>query len=113
MTISVRALVPAAVAIAGPAHAELEISTASYRCERGVIVPATYLTTEDDAAVVIQAEGCQITLSRTPSASGVRYVWPSDGSGYVWWTKGDEATLGWIDAGHSEEITLYAACHAQ
>lgn len=49
----------------------------------------------DQGLVVLNADGHQITLVTEPSASGARYGWPSDGSGYVWWTKGDTATLLW------------------
>ena len=99
-------------AVAGPAVAEMQIDAAIYRCERGVAIPATYLTTEADSAVIINVEGRQITLTRKPAASGARYAWPSDGSGYVWWNKGDEATLSWFDAELSEEVTLYRECRA-
>ena len=47
------------------------------------------------------------------SASGARYVWPSDGSGYVWWTKGDTATLSWHDGESGTEQPLYAECRLQ
>ena len=59
---------------------------------------------------MIHVENRQITLTRSRSASGVRYAWPGDGSGYIWWTKGDDATLLWFDAETSEEVTLYSAC---
>lgn len=102
-----------ALCCAGPALAEMQFKTATYRCERGVAIPVAYLTFEPDSAVVINVEGRQITLIREPAASGARYAWPSDGSGYVWWDKGDEATLSWFDAEHSEEVTLYRECRAE
>ncbi len=72
-----------------------EFTTQTYSCDRGVEVPATYVNGPDQSLVVIHVEGRQITLLNEPSASGARYGWPSDGSNYVWWTKGDEATLYW------------------
>ncbi|MES2914604.1 MAG: MliC family protein [Pseudomonadota bacterium] len=72
-----------------------EFQTVTYACDRGVEVPATYVNGPDQSLAVIHVEGRQITLLNEPAASGARYGWPSDGSGYVWWTKGDEATLFW------------------
>jgi membrane-bound inhibitor of C-type lysozyme len=44
----------------------------------------------------------------------VRYGWPSDGSHYIWWTKGDMATLYWKDgANGGVETVLHADCKAQ
>ncbi len=77
------------------AAAAQDFATDSYACDRGVVVPATYVNGPDLSLVVIQVEGRQITLVNEPAASGARYGWPSDGSGYVWWSKGDEATLYW------------------
>lgn len=72
-----------------------EFQTVTYACDRGVEVPATYVNGPDQSLAVIHVEGRQITLVNEPAASGARYGWPSDGSGYVWWTMGDEATLYW------------------
>lgn len=77
------------------AAAAQDFATYSYVCDRGVVVPATYVNGPDLSLVVIQVEGRQITLANEPAGSGARYGWPSDGSGYVWWTKGDAATLYW------------------
>jgi membrane-bound inhibitor of C-type lysozyme len=82
------ALLPAAAAAQ-------DFSTATYACDRGVEVPATYVNGGEHSLAVIHVEGRQITLVNEPAASGVRYGWPSDGSTYVWWTKGDEAMLYW------------------
>ncbi|MEZ5779365.1 MAG: MliC family protein [Paracoccaceae bacterium] len=96
----------------GQAGAETQVLTKGYSCERGVRIPAVYVNSADESVAVINVEGRQIVLTRTEAASGVRYAWPADGSGYVWWTKGDEATLAWFDAEHSEEVTLYNNCAA-
>ncbi len=78
-----------------PAAAETTVATLRYTCDRGVIVPATFVTADDQAVVVIHVDGTQITLFQEEAASGARYGWPSDGSNYVWWTKEDAATLSW------------------
>lgn len=72
-----------------------EFTTSRYSCDRGVEVPATYINGADQSLVVIHVDGQQITLVNEPITSGARYGWPSDGSNYVWWTKGSEATLSW------------------
>jgi membrane-bound inhibitor of C-type lysozyme len=85
----VLALTPAGV-MAAP-----EFATTGYACDRGVMVPATYVNGAEGSLVVLHVDGRQITLVGEASASGARYGWPSGGSGYVWWTKGSEATLSW------------------
>lgn len=83
------ALVPTALCAAP------EVRNAIYACDRGVQVPATYVNTPEGSLVVLMVDGRQVTLIREEAASGARYGWPSDGSSYVWWTKGPEATLYW------------------
>jgi membrane-bound inhibitor of C-type lysozyme len=100
----------AACLVAAPACAQLDTTGGTYLCDRGVEVPVTYVTGADDSVAVLYLEGRLITLPIGASGSGARYVWPSDGSGYVWWTKGDTAMLLWHDGATSEEVTLYAAC---
>lgn len=104
-----RAMMLAALCLPTGAAAELAVATVRYGCERGVEIAASYVNAGSDGAAVIQVEGRQVALLLAPSASGARYAWPSDGSGYVWWTKGNEAMLLWRDAGGAETI-LYAAC---
>ena len=106
-----RLALPAAFLAALPpaAASAQEFSSASYACDRGVQVPATYVNGPDLSLVVIQVEGRQITLVNEVSASGARYGWPSDGAGYVWWTKGDAATLYWKTP---EGETLLLTCAA-
>jgi membrane-bound inhibitor of C-type lysozyme len=98
------------VLFALPAAADVDLVTVRYKCERGVEVPATYVNAAEGSVVVLNVEGQQITLRHVPAASGARYEWPSDGSGYVWWTKGAEASLFWKDAEKGEEVTLFALC---
>lgn len=92
-----------------PATAQ-DFTGASYVCDRDVRVPATYINGPDQSLVVINVDGNQITLIGETAASGARYGWPSDGSNYVWWTKGDEATLYWKTP---EAETLLLTCKVQ
>jgi membrane-bound inhibitor of C-type lysozyme len=87
-------LAAAAVTAALPALAQ-SYATRTYLCDRGVEVPATYVVGPDYDLVVINVDDRQITLVSEVAASGARYGWPSDGSTYVWWSKGDGATLYW------------------
>jgi membrane-bound inhibitor of C-type lysozyme len=89
------AALPALGLLGQPAPAETLVQTLRYTCDRGVEIPVTQVTAPDQAVMVLHVDGSQITLFQEPAASGVRYGWPSDGSSYVWWTKGDAATLFW------------------
>ncbi len=96
----IRALVLAATgALALPALAETQVQTLRYTCDRDVSLPATFITAEDQSIVVMTVDGGQITLFGEPAASGAKYGWPSDGAGYVLWTKGEEATVYWREGG--------------
>ena len=91
--------------------ASADVITARYLCERGVEVPVTYVNADGMKSVaVLNVEGGQFTLVHEVSASGARYGWPSGGSNYVWWTKGDGATLLWRDGETTIEETVYADC---
>jgi len=105
-----RLALPLAVA-AAPALAGTQVLTLRYACDRGVEIPATYVNAEDLSLAVIHVEGSQITLYNESAASGARYAWPSDGAGYVWWTKGPEATLYWKEGGG--EAPLLTCAEAQ
>ncbi|RGP37761.1 MliC family protein [Pseudotabrizicola alkalilacus] len=111
-----RGLALGLIAVAGlgmavQASAEvLEVQNLRYACDRGVEVPATFVTGPEDALVVIQIEGRQILLYQEVAASGARYAWPSDGAGYVLWSKGDAATIYWREGGQETELL---SCTAQ
>jgi membrane-bound inhibitor of C-type lysozyme len=95
---------------AQPVAAMPDVRTVTYTCERGVSVPVTYVNAAEGSVVVLSVEGRQITLFQTEAASGARYAWPSDGSGYVWWTKGDEADLLWSGGASGQEMPLLSDC---
>lgn len=96
-----------------PAAAELTTGGGTYLCDRGVELPVAYVNSSDGAVAVLEVEGRLITLLNEPAASGARYAWPSDGSGYVWWTKGDTATLYWRNGETADEAVLYAECRVK
>ena len=90
--------------------AEMNAQNQRYICERGVQIPAVYVTSGDSSIVILTVEGNQILLYSEATASGVRYGWPSDGSHYVWLSKGEATMLFWHDGATNKETTLYAAC---
>ena len=92
------------------ALAEMQVQNNRYTCERGVQIPVVYANSDDSAIAVLTVEGNQILLYSEPAASGARYGWPSDGSNYVWLTKGTEAMLLWHDGTADTETTLLASC---
>lgn len=95
--------------VAAPALAEPDVLAVVYSCERGVIVPVTYVNGADGSVAVLHVEGRQIALPLAVSASGARFA-KEQVSGYSWWNKGQEATLAWFDADKGEEVFLYMKC---
>jgi len=88
--------------------------SATYICERGVEVPVSYSSPDQaNSTAVLYVENRMITLVQSRAASGARYEWPSDGSGYIWWNKGNAATLVWHDAVADNDTTIYAECRTQ
>lgn len=92
-----------------------EPAPSSYVCADGKYFAASYgqegdtpsvtLTFEDDETALLLAE---------PSASGARYGWPSDGTNYVFWSKGQEATVLLKDGSRGgKETVVYADCRLQ
>jgi membrane-bound inhibitor of C-type lysozyme len=104
----------AALAALASAPASAEVVTVRYLCERGVAVPVTYVSAEGaESVAVLNVEGGQITLIQEISGSGARYGWPSGGSHYVWWSKGDAATLLWRDGETTIEEPVYEDCRVR
>ena len=98
-----------AALMAAPVSAE--VITVRYLCERGVEVPVTYVNADGmEPVAVLNVEGGQITLIQEVAASGARYGWPSGGSHYIWWSKGDAATLLWRDGETTIEEPVYSDC---
>ena len=92
------------------AMAEMEVQNNRYTCERGVQIPVVYANSGETSIAVLTVEGTQILLYSETAASGARYGWPSDGSNYVWLTKGTDAMLLWRDGAEKTETTLLATC---
>ncbi|EJF87137.1 MliC family protein [Bartonella rattimassiliensis] len=64
----------------------------SYQCDTGTSkehIEVTYLNAGNISLVDFKWNGKRIIASRSINASGVKYM----GGSYIWWTKGDEATL--------------------
>lgn len=99
--------------LAAPAGAQTAITTRTYSCERGVEIAASIIGFAGSSVAVINVEGRQITLLEQAAASGARYGWPSDGAGYVFWTKGAEASVSWRDSSGADPVMLYSACRAR
>ncbi len=105
------ALCIAALLLPACALAEMQVQAMRYTCERGVEVPVVYVNDETGPGIaVLHVEGGMYNLQSEQSASGARYGYPSDGSHYVWWTKGETATLLWHDGTDGSEETLLAEC---
>ena len=104
-----RALLALAL-LSSPALAETEVRSLTYLCDRGVAVPVVYVNATDTSLAVLHVDGRQILLYTEPAASGARYGWPSGGSHYIWWSKGDAATLLWRDGETTVEEPIYADC---
>jgi membrane-bound inhibitor of C-type lysozyme len=98
--------------LAAPALAETQVVNQTYLCERDLRVPVVYVNAPDVSLAVLVVEGQQVLLYSEAAASGARYGWPSDGSSYVWWTKGDTATLYWKDGEAGTETALLSDCRA-
>ncbi len=103
-------------AVPAGAKAELAMNSRTYVCDRGVQVYATYVNASDGSAAVVQVEGRQVAMELAISGSGARYAEATDetagSTGYVWWTKGDEAFLQWQPSGTSDAVTILDSCRA-
>lgn len=84
--------------LAGSVHAgevtldfpgEVEDTTVTYACEAGQMMEVRYINGGNASLVIFDWEGERYVASAAISASGVRYV----GDRFVWWNKGEEATL--------------------
>ena len=92
----------------GPVATAVDPNATQYLCADGTKIAAVYGT---DGNLKLTVKGETVTLLAEEAASGARYGWPSDGSSYVWWTKGDEGTLYWKDGTQGgKETVLHADC---
>ena len=75
----------------GPAgDAKLDTRSVDYKCENGRKFTVQYLNKGDNSlAVVPVSDNSTLVFSNVISASGAKYA----AGQYIWWTKGEEATL--------------------
>ncbi|WP_424986814.1 MliC family protein [Microbulbifer sp. S227A] len=89
-----------------------EVSSRTYQCERGVLLPVTFVNPPDGAGLaVMHVEGKQVAMRALPAASGVRYVAFDEQDSYRLYTKGDEGFVMHMAADHTaEEIPVLRGC---
>ncbi len=81
-----------------------DISSHIFQCERGVLLPVTFITPPDGAGLaVMQVDGKQVAMRALPTASGVRYVSLDEQDSYRLHTKGDEGFVTHMAADHTAE----------
>lgn len=68
-----------------------EPKVASFTCEEGKTIQATFYPTDDMYVDLVLSDGKALTVPRATSASGARYA-KSDES-FVFWNKGDTAFI--------------------
>lgn len=83
-----------------------------YICERGVVVPVTYIHAgEKPAIAIINAEGKMVALQWHDALK--KYVAMDEQDSYRWAEKGGQAVLTHLEADDSaKEVTLLAGCRA-
>jgi membrane-bound inhibitor of C-type lysozyme len=86
--------------------------SANYACPDGVVVQAAYINPETGPSLAVIAWGGRlIPMQDGPAASGARYAAFGDAGGYVWWTRGDEATLLYVNPEDMDaEETVVTGC---
>ncbi|WP_273726051.1 lysozyme inhibitor [Brucella gallinifaecis] len=83
-----------------------------YICERGVVVPVTYIHAgEEPAFAVLDAEGKMVVLQWHDALK--KYVAMDEQDSYRWAEKNGKAVLTHLEADDSaKEVTLLAACRS-
>ena len=106
----------AASLIAAPAFAQTisrdSVIRTDYICERGVVVPVTYIHAgEEPAFAVLDAEGKMVALQWHDALK--KYVAMDEQDSYRWNEKDGKAVLTHLEADDSaKEVTILAACRA-
>ncbi|HEJ1166021.1 TPA: lysozyme inhibitor [Pseudomonas aeruginosa] len=76
--------------LALPGDAKLDTRSVDYKCENGRKFTVQYLNKGDNSlAVVPVSDNSTLVFSNVISASGAKCA----AGQYIWWTKGEEATL--------------------
>jgi len=106
----------AAFLMTGPALAQSisrdSVIRTDYICERGVVVPVTYIHAgEQPAIAVLDAEGKMVALQWHDALK--KYVAMDEQDSYRWNEKDGKAVLTHLEADDSaKEVTILAACRA-
>jgi hypothetical protein len=107
----------AALANIVPAHAaetieHKTVERIDYICERGVVVPVTYIKTGDlPAYAVLDADGKMVALQWHDQLR--KYVALDEQDSYRWAEKDGQAVLSYLEADHTaKEVILLSACRA-
>jgi membrane-bound inhibitor of C-type lysozyme len=89
-----------------PVEGEVDDLTVTYDCA-GEDFPVRYVNAGPSIALAVFAvEGEQIVAAITVSASGARY----QGGRYIWWTRGEEASL--FDVMEGPDAEPIATCRS-
>ncbi|MED5609255.1 MULTISPECIES: MliC family protein [unclassified Pseudomonas] len=81
---------PPVDALVLPGDAKLDSRSVDYKCDDGRKFSVQYLNKGDNhLAVVPVSDSSSLVFANVISASGAKYA----AGQYVWWTKGEEATL--------------------
>ncbi|WP_102875653.1 MliC family protein [Phaeobacter inhibens] len=83
-----------------------ELNSETYICDHGAQVLANYINTDNSSFAILAFEGRQMAFEVTQSASGARYM--SGGGDWVWWTKGNDASLSYFRG--ASEVIVYQMC---
>lgn len=88
------------------------IERVDYICERGVVVPVTYIRNGDAPGfAVLDAEGKMIALQWHDNLK--KYVAIDEQDSYRWSDKDGQAVLSHLEADHTaKEVTLLSACRS-
>lgn len=99
---------------AGTAAAQTAVDTVTYRCDRGVMLPVSFVNPPGEPGLAVMvAEGKLIAMRSLATGSGVRYVAFDEQDSYRLYTKGDEAFVAWMAADHTaEETVILSGCIA-
>lgn len=76
------------IVIEMPEGVKIDDRTIAYQCPDGEL-PVRYVNAGSVSLAIFDWDGEQVVASNVVAASGARYA----GGRYVWWTKGDSATL--------------------
>jgi hypothetical protein len=102
-------------AVPAVAHADYDVTSELYICERGAVVPVTYITADSQPVIAVAViEGRQIPMFHRTLTGGPVYVAANEQESYRWAPDGDGATLTFLAADDSaKEQTILSQCRRQ